>query len=606
MKAKEYAGLVTELTGAMGRRTKYQREDYAQLIVCASSTLAKHAASTSSNALSGNDFKQDCEPTKSNVRESTSSEWQHGQYELGKRLVVADPTNGEEAAVREVLLDSIDGGPCENIILEGGPHLTASESVDKGGALHPLDQAILLALCIDVSNSNPVDGLTTEEMQPYVERVLELATNWMIHSTALLERSWIEFERRKTMDRAMLQIQALIDQHTTKLTMMQSTFQSIAESAPVEERLRYIYSIVYPSTCELKKDLAFRYLRCQVFMSALNYFKELELWDEVVTCYQLMQKPQRAELVVREQLKLSETPYMITALADLTGNESLYEKAWLLSSGRYPRAKRTLAKIFYDRGDYAGCISHLDAALAVQPLISHSWYLKGIACMRLERWSEGVESFVRCVQQDMEIGEAWANMGAIHMRERQWSKAHHALTEALKHKRQDWRVLENLMTVSLAMRKWKEAMRHMDALIDLRHKSQRPVHVDELRHLVKVILTAAQVTTNLTSDGEERSAVAASEENDDVLVSKTILLQLENLLKKITGAVKSDPAVWDVYSQFASGIGNPSLVLDCRLKEFRAVINENNWETDADRLSSATKVARSLMIAMGHEVKGRS
>ena len=45
-----------------------------------------------------------------------------------------------------------------------------------------------------------------------IERVLGLATNWMIHSTALLERSWLEFERRKTMDRAMLQIQALIDQ----------------------------------------------------------------------------------------------------------------------------------------------------------------------------------------------------------------------------------------------------------------------------------------------------------------------------------------------------------------------------------------------------------
>jgi hypothetical protein len=29
--------------------------------------------------------------------------------------------------------------------------------------------------------------------------------------------------------------------------------------------------------------------RCQVFASALNLFQELELWDEVVTCYQLLQ-----------------------------------------------------------------------------------------------------------------------------------------------------------------------------------------------------------------------------------------------------------------------------------------------------------------------------
>ena len=31
------------------------------------------------------------------------------------------------------------------------------------------------------------------------------------------------------------------------------------------------------------------YSRCQVFASALNLFQELELWDEVVSCYQLLQ-----------------------------------------------------------------------------------------------------------------------------------------------------------------------------------------------------------------------------------------------------------------------------------------------------------------------------
>lgn len=33
--------------------------------------------------------------------------------------------------------------------------------------------------------------------------------------------------------------------------------------------------------------------------------------------------------------------------------------------------------------------------------------------MRIERWQEAIMSFVRCVQQDMEIGEAWANIGTL-------------------------------------------------------------------------------------------------------------------------------------------------------------------------------------------------
>lgn len=43
------------------------------------------------------------------------------------------------------------------------------------------------------------------------------------------------------------------------------------------------------------------------------------MWDEVVTCFQLLQKPHRAELLVRERLAAGEeTPYMVCALADLT------------------------------------------------------------------------------------------------------------------------------------------------------------------------------------------------------------------------------------------------------------------------------------------------
>jgi hypothetical protein len=57
--------------------------------------------------------------------------------------------------------------------------------------LSPLDQSILLSLCLNVKNNNPLDGLTAEEMGAYLERVLVQHDDWMIFSTALLERvSW--------------------------------------------------------------------------------------------------------------------------------------------------------------------------------------------------------------------------------------------------------------------------------------------------------------------------------------------------------------------------------------------------------------------------------
>ena len=241
-------------------------------------------------------------------------------------------------------MDDQDGGAEENILLEGGAKFAKDEQtgeggeVFKGGPLHAVDQAVLLSLCLDVQNSNPLDGLTNEEMFPYLHRVLELPNNWMIHSTGLLERSWLEFEKRRTADRAMLQMQALLDQHTTKLTMTQNSYKMIEEASPVQDRIEFMYSLVYPAQYELKRDLAYKYLQSQVFVSALNMFQELELWDEVVKCYQLLQKPHRAEMVVREQIKkLGETPYMLTSLGDLTADEDCYERAWTLSNGRFAR-----------------------------------------------------------------------------------------------------------------------------------------------------------------------------------------------------------------------------------------------------------------------------
>jgi hypothetical protein len=372
--AKVEAGLEVRLTAAMGKRTKHQRQDYAQLYLYAHSSLTAQTQaqtqklSTPPNAaeLAGEmpatvRLVEKPSPNAPAIEGEVSTGWQHGEWELGRRLV-SEAEGGEEVAVREVMLDSMDGGAVENIVLEGGPKWT-SQDTSIGNTLQAVDQAVILALCLDVSNTQASECLTQEEMGAYVERVLQQASNWQIRSTALLERSWLEFERRKTADRAMLQIQALIDQHSTKLTITQSTFKSVESAAPVQDRLRYLFSINYLAQYELKRDLAVKYMSCQVFQSALNYFKELCMWDEVVTCYQLLSKPQRAELVVREQLKHGATPYMLTSLADLTGKEELYETAWALSGGRYPRAMRTLGRICFDRGRMDDAIAHLDRAL---------------------------------------------------------------------------------------------------------------------------------------------------------------------------------------------------------------------------------------------------
>lgn len=631
--------LQTSITAAPGKRTKYQRNAVAQLYIVAKSSLVPGPSSTVNSSTSENtttvipnNFTDEkvvsgstgsendavlieMQPVESAIdnaqarEESSSSEgWTHSEWEMGRRLV-RETERGEEAALREIKLDDCDGGAAENIIIEGGPKFT--DEVNTGGELHCLDQTVLLSLCLDVANSNPVDGLTNEEMLPYIERVLAQPSNWMIYSMGLLQRSWLEYERRKTADRALLQMQALVDQHTTRLTITQSTYKSIEESAGSAERLRYIHSIAYPAQYEFKRDLANKYLRYEVLSSALNLFKELQMWDEVVTCYQLMDKPQRAELVVRDRLKFGATPYMLTSLGDLTGNEECYEEAWILSKGRFARAKRTLARNCFHRQEYSECVRHMSVALAVHPLIATSWYLMGLACMHIRDWKHALEAFTRCVQQDMEIGEAWANIGAIYMELKELPKAHVSFVEALKQKRDSWKIIENLLYTSLELSKWFDVILYSNMLLDQVHKlkaqSQSPVHIQALRKLVLAAVTEEEDEEEENPPSAHSQDVSLHDSSEEVSSPEKILLQnlsqlstsdtnnqiakksnsnaskndaeaararrvylitrVETLLTRIINTVDSDSAVWDVVAVFYTLLNKPNDVKEARVKE---------------------------------------
>jgi hypothetical protein len=87
--------------------------------------------------------------------------------EVGRRLVVADAVSGEEAAVREVRLEETYEYADEQILHEGGPKFDSGER-DSGGPLHAVDQAVVLALCLDVSNSNPAVSARGARASPVI------------------------------------------------------------------------------------------------------------------------------------------------------------------------------------------------------------------------------------------------------------------------------------------------------------------------------------------------------------------------------------------------------------------------------------------------------
>lgn len=344
-KAKEETGLEVTLTGVPGKRTKFQTFSTPQLVLSAKS------GNSNSNAT----ISKDATVPK--------------EVEYEDDVLLAQPSLEMEGLQNESLKESI----------------TSNLSV--------VQQIIILCMCLDVKNRNPSHGLTTEEMTPYIKRVHEHPNNWMVHSTCLLLKSRLESEQHRTSERAALQLQVLVDQ-----------FNDDHTTSPIPQRINYSFSLPFPPLWELKRELGKRYLGLGVAASALQIFEELEMWDEIIDCYRIMDKTKKAEEIVRQEItKRPNSPLLYCLLGDLTNDDQCYVKAWEISGNHFARAQRSIGRKAVDKGQWERCVEAFELALAINPLYPSCWFSLGCASMHLNQWDKALNAFSRVVQQDPEV-----------------------------------------------------------------------------------------------------------------------------------------------------------------------------------------------------------
>lgn len=307
--AAELHGFVYALSGALGKRTRFQEKSTSQLVV-----LAKSAA-----VQQGRSDKED------------------GEEDVPEALALNDDTLLEEI---EFVKDGEgkhgeQNGPAAGAASELPAQLTDMKP-DQQPQLSPLDQIILLTEATLKDAFSPTDTLTSEEILPFAVRVVnDKSTNWQIYTQALLVRSRIEMHRSRTVERGVLQMQAVVDQVIADTTQKsanddqppndgpkaeQSNVPEISvstadddaipepkrnreETAPVSEqpgsffpavkstdsapahvRLEYIHALSSPPRWHLESELAYAWTGVGSLVSALEIFKRLKLWAEVALC----------------------------------------------------------------------------------------------------------------------------------------------------------------------------------------------------------------------------------------------------------------------------------------------------------------------------------
>lgn len=423
------------LTGRLGKRTKFQDRDISQLVILAKS--ADDNAATKTSAPVESEKKDDSQPSgpknldlnDDTLLESISFTKNEAQSQE-KSMTVQDESGLSPA------LASLD--PNEQPILDA------------------VDSAILLALAAAITNTTPENGLTREETHPYATRVLEGgSSNWQVYTQALLLRSRIEGYRSRTVERSVLQMQALVDQviaDTASLdpnTGEESTEEPTtflprpekSESASAAERLEYIWLLSFSTRWDLEAELASRWVNLGGLRTALDIYERLQMWAEAALCYAATDREEKAKQVVRGQLyeptnkdapagdnetfegpELSllpaNAPRLFCILGDIDTNPTMYERAWEVSGQRYARAQRSLARHYLTLKPPA--LEKAEEAyrksLHINRVNHGAWFALGCVQLELKRYEDAVDSFTRTVQLEEDDAEAWSNLAAAILR----------------------------------------------------------------------------------------------------------------------------------------------------------------------------------------------
>lgn len=432
--AKTVSGFSYTLSGALGKRTKFQQNDTSQLVIFARSKEVDDPPNADAESLE---------------KDMKGSKLENGNAPTALEL-------NDDTLLESIAFKKMESNKVENSAL---PPELASLQPDEQPQLKPLDQITLLAEATLKDSLSPLDKLNREEILPYAIRVLnDMPTNWQIYTQALLVRSRIESHRSRTQERSVLQLQVIVDQIIADTQEEASSSQDgtpeirvtqflprakTSESAPVFERLKYIYQLNTPTRWELETELAYAWSGAGSFVSALEIFKRLKLWAEVALCYHSVNQEDKARSIIRRQLYYSSkgpkmdkynvdasevaaekwdgemrspppphSPRLWCILGDLDQDPTCWQRAWEISKNRYARAQRTLGDYYARQGGLESAREAYMKATVVNRQNNDTWSRLGDIDLAVGNWDGAIIAFQQSIMIDDTDAKTYSNLGS--------------------------------------------------------------------------------------------------------------------------------------------------------------------------------------------------
>ena len=456
-------GVKLDLVGKMGFRTVHQQDAKAQMVldvVCDGLPTFKNA----NDEEAGSDDEMDDETTSIGAMDDTKSTSSHSSSAMAR---IATELQGLSA----------DGSQVLTAPRLEGTQGDGSDDKSNGIILPAAAQALILATAVTVKKSQSDDGTRSWSVAPYHEVVQhQLRSRPILRAAAAVFSSRHERERARTRERSLLMLEDLVKGLDSS-------------DPPAQQRARYQYSVWFPPSSQLRKELGESLIALGMVGPALELFEEIELWDSLVVCLSLLGKKQAAADVVRRRLEVEPTDAKLwCALGDALDDESHYLKALEVSHNKSARAFRSLARGAVAREDWPIAAQRWSDAMRLNPLFPDGWFSCGYALLKSEREDEALQAFIRCTQIDEENGQAWNNVAALNIRKDRFDAAHVALREATKQIRNSWQTWENLAMVSAKVGHFQQSARALVKVMELTDGAK--LHLPTVSVLVERVVEA--------------------------------------------------------------------------------------------------------------------
>ncbi|KAJ0004840.1 hypothetical protein NQD34_011054 [Periophthalmus magnuspinnatus] len=423
-RSQELSGLSVNLTGALGKRTRFQQKSLAQLIL---------------------------EVKRTNER----SDWTNSDTSPAPTPVSLLP---KDCALN-------DDTRLEKIKLEDPDEFQLPD-------LSPEEQAVVLGLCTDFQKNNPLHKLTEEELLAFTSALLSRPQIFSLEVSALSLRTKLERGQRRCVERAMMQTQALVNY-----------FEET--NCPVSERLKMFYVCRPPTRWNIQKTLASLLMDLGCTSSALLTFEKLQMWEDVVICHERLGQHGKAEEIVRRELEKQETPSLWCLLGDILREHQYYDRAWDLSKHRSARAMRSKGLLHLQHKEMEQCVRCFEESLRINRMQLGLWFSLGCGYLTLENYEGAALAFQSCVCIEPDNAEAWNNLSTAYIRLKKDYKAFLTLQEALKCNYESWQIWENFLLVSTNIGAFNDAIRAYHRLMDLRDAYK---DTEVLEYLVRAVV----------------------------------------------------------------------------------------------------------------------